>query len=137
MNTDEALAIRKITLYFTMLCALFLMLSSQFTGAILPLLFILPIIMGSIGIKRRRKSGYLIGMAIIPLAFAISVMWIRYSIGVIADRSNQIAKISANYNISVTAAGAITLSFFILSIIMISLCVILFVKLSRYKKLFK
>ena len=137
MNTDEALAIRKITLYFTMLCALFLMLSSQFTGAILPLLFILPIIMGSIGIKRRRKSGYLIGMAIIPLAFAISVMWIRYSIGVIADRSNQIAKISANYNISVTAAGAITLSFFILSIIMISLCVILFVKLSRNKKLFK
>ena len=136
MNTYEALAIRKISLYFTLLCALFLMLSSQFTGPILPLLFILPIIMGSIGMKRRRKSGYLIGMAIIPLAFAISVLWIRYSIGVFADRINQLAKISTDYNISVTAAGAITTTFFLLSIVMISISGILFVKLRRNKELF-
>ena len=111
MNIDDAIAIRKITFYFTILSALFLMLSSQFTGFILPLLFILPIFMGLIGMKRRRKSGYLIGMAIVPLAFAISVLWIRYSIRVFADRTNQIAKMSAQYNISATKAGAFTIVF--------------------------
>jgi hypothetical protein len=137
MNTYEALAIRKISLYFTLLCALFLMLSSQFTGAIMPLLFILPIIMGSIGIKRRRKSGYLIGLAIIPLAFAVSVLWIRYSIGILGDRSSQLAKISADYSISSTAAGAITIGFFLLSIAMISISALLFIKLRRHKELFR
>ena len=51
-------------------------------------------------------------MAIVPLAFAISVIWIRYSIRVFADRANQIAKISAQYNISVTTAGAYYYSLF-------------------------
>lgn len=136
MNFDELAEVRKITLYYTILCALFLMLTSQFTGPILPLLFILPIIMGSIGIKRRRKSGYLIAMAIVPLAFAISVLWIRYSMGIFADRTNQLALISADYNISVMAAGAITTGCFILSIVMISISTILFLKLRRHKEIF-
>lgn len=136
MNINEDVAIRKITLYFTILCALFLMLSSQFTGFILPLLFILPIYMGLMGIKKRRKSGYLIGMAIIPLAFAISVLWIRYSISVFNDFFNQIAKISSEFNISVTLAGVFTISFFVLSMIMIIISVIVFVKLRRHKELF-
>lgn len=136
MNIDEAVAIRKITLYFTILGALFLMLSSQFTGFILPLLFIIPIYMGLMGIKRRRKSGYLIGMAIVPLAVAISVLWIRYSISVFGDRISQIAKISAELNISGAAAQAITISFFVLSIVMISISIIVFVKLRRHKELF-
>jgi hypothetical protein len=135
MNTDETMAMRKITLYFTILCALFLMLSSQFTGFIMPLLFVFPIFMGLIGIKRRRKSGYLIGMAIIPLAFAISILWIRYSISVFSDRTI-LAKMSTDYSISVTSAGVITTTFFLLSILMISLSVIVFVKLRKNKELF-
>ncbi|MBU3111896.1 hypothetical protein [Clostridium lacusfryxellense] len=136
MDNYKSLAIRKITFYFTILCALFLMLSSQFTGAILPLLFILPIIMGSIGIKRSRKSGYLIATAIVPLSFAISVLWIRYSISVFSDFSNQISMIGIDYNISVKVAGIMTICFFVLSIIMIIISIILFVQLRKNKKLF-
>jgi hypothetical protein len=136
MNIDEVAIIRRITLYVTILCALFLMLTPQFTGPIMPLLFILPIIMGLIGVKRRRKSGYLIAMAIVPIAFSISVLWIRYSISFFADGSNQIAKLSADYNISSTMAGAMTIIFFLLSILMISLSVIVFVKLRKNKELF-
>ncbi|MBZ9688748.1 hypothetical protein G9F72_020725 [Clostridium estertheticum] len=136
MSIDDAIAMRKITFYFTLLCALFLMLSSQFTGFLMPLLFILPIFMGLIGMKKRRKSGYLIAMAIVPLSFAISVLWIRYSIRVFADRANQIAQMSAQYNISATKAGTFTIVFFLLSILMISLSVIVFVKLRRHKELF-
>ena len=136
MNIDEVTAIRKITLYFTILCALFLILSSQFTGFILPLLFILPIYMGLMGIKGRRKSGYLIGMAIVPLSFAISVLWIRYSISVFTDFFNQIAIISTDYNISVTTAGGMTISFFVLSLIMIVISIIVFVKLRKNRESF-
>ena len=136
MNIEESIALRKITFYFTILCALFLMLSSQFTGFLMPLLFILPIFMGLIGMKKRRKSGYLIAMAIVPLSFAIAVLWIRYSIRVFSDRANQIAQMSAQYNISATKAGAFTIVFFLLSILMIGLSVIVFVKLRRHKELF-
>jgi hypothetical protein len=136
MNIKDTLVMRKITFYFTILCALFLMLSSQFTGFLMPLLFILPIFMGLIGIKKRKKSGYLIAMAIVPLAFAISVLWIRYSISFFADKTNQIAKMSAEYSISATSAGAFNIVFFLLSILMISLSVIVFVKLRRHKELF-
>lgn len=136
MNIDESMAIKKITLYFTILGALFLMLSSQFTGFILPLLFIIPIYMGLIGIKARRKSGYLIGMAIIPLAFAISVMWIRYSIVVFSDMNNQISQMSTQYGISVLTMQIMTIGFFLLSIVMITLAVLLFIKLRRNKEIF-
>lgn len=136
MNIDDALALRKISFYFTLLCALFLMLSAQFTTFLMPILFILPIFMGLIGIKKRRKSGYLIAMAIVPLAFAISVLWIKYSIRVFADSANQIAQMSGQYNISTTAAGAYVIVFFLLSILMISFSVIVFVKLRRHKELF-
>ena len=137
MNIEhQVAALRKISLYYSLLCALFLILSSQFTGAILPLLFIIPIIMGSISVKRRRKSGYLIAMAVIPLAFSISVMWIRYGIVVFSDSANQFAFISTNYNISLTAAMAMTIIFFLLSLAMISISALLFVKLRKHKELF-
>lgn len=136
MNIDEAIAVKKITLYYTILCAFFLLLSSQFTGFILPLLFIIPIYMGLIGIKARRRSGYLIGMAIIPLAFSVSVLWIRYSISVFADRVNQIAKITADYGMSRTTAQVATISFFALSIVMLILAIMLFIKLRKHKELF-
>lgn len=136
MSIDEVTAMRKITFYYTILGALFLMLSSQFTGFIMPLLFIIPIYMGLMGIKRRRKSGYLIAMAIVPLAFAISVLWIRYSVSIFADRVNQIAKMSSELSIPSTAALAITISFFILSIVMVSIAVMLFLNLRRHKELF-
>ncbi|MBU3189817.1 hypothetical protein K9O30_11325 [Clostridium bowmanii] len=136
MNIEESIALKKITFYFTILSALFLILSSQFTGFLLPLLFVLPIYMGLIGIKQRRKSGYLIGIAIVPIAFAISVLWIRYSISVFADRINQIAKISEQYNISSAKAGAFTTIFFALSIALVSICVVFLVKLLRHKEIF-
>ncbi len=136
MNIDDALVLRRITFYFTILCALFLMLSSQFMGFLMPMLFILPIFMGLIGIKKRKKSGYLIAMAIVPLAFSISMLWIRYAISFFSDRTNQLAKMVAEYNISYTTAGAFNIIFFLLSIIMISLSVIVFVNLRRHKELF-
>lgn len=137
MNTNDAIALKKITFYFTILSALFLILSSQFTGFVLPLLFVLPIYMGLIGIKQRRKSGFMIGLAIVPIAFSISILWIRYSIGVFAGGINEIAKISAQYNISTAKAGAFTTIFFALSIVMVSVCVIFLVKLLKHKELFK
>ncbi|MGH4118514.1 hypothetical protein [Clostridium sp.] len=136
MNKNESETLKNISLYFTLLCALFLMLSSQFTGFIMPLLFVLPIFMALMGMKKGRKSGYLIGMAIIPIAFAISVLWIRYSIGFLSDRTNKIAEMVGQYNISMAAAGAFSMIFFLLSILMLSLSVILFVKLRRHKELF-
>jgi hypothetical protein len=136
MSIDEELAIRKITFYYSILSALFLMLSSQFTGFIMPLVFIIPIYMGLMGIKRRRKSGYLIGMSIVPLAFAISVLWIRYSINAFAAGSSQIAKMSEDISISTTTALAITIVFFMLSLVMVIISVIMFVRLRRNKELF-
>lgn len=136
MTMDEAIAIKKIRLYYTILAALFFMLSSQFTGFLMPILLLIPIIMGLIGIKSRRKSGYLIGMAIVPLGVSISVLWIRYSMTVFADSANEFAKISTDYGVSILSARVMTIGFFLLSIAMICLAVLTFMKLRKHKELF-
>lgn len=134
---DERLISKNITLYFTILCALFIAMSPQFMGFILPLIFLLPIIMALSGLKHRKKSGFLIAMAIIPLALSVSVIWIKYSISTFTNMSAEMARISTEYNVSETLAQLLTFASFILSIIMVGFCGIVFTKLLKYKKIFK
>ena len=134
---DEVLIARKISFYFTILCALFLALSPQFLGFVLPLLFIIPIFMGLFGIKHRKKTGYLIGLGIVPIAFAISMVWIRYFLSVKGNFNTELTRISNHYNISISSAQVLTFFFITLSFIMLCVSIVVFIKLIKYKKIFK
>ena len=72
--------LRKYITSFLFSAMLFLALSPQFYGFILPVLFFLPIYMGLKGVKKRSISGFYMTMSVVPVAFMTSFTWIRYGI---------------------------------------------------------
>lgn len=58
--------------------ALFLVLSPQFLGSALALVFLVPIFLGINAVKKRRALGYRMGMMLFPIALAVSVLWLRF-----------------------------------------------------------
>lgn len=134
---DERLAAKKIALLFTIVSALFLGLSSQFVGFILPIAFIIPIYMGLNGLKARRKSGFLLALAILPLGLAVSAFWIRYFVSLSENLSKSFAEISQANSLSYGMVATMTYTCSALSIVMLCCSVMLFLNLIKHKAIYK
>lgn len=85
--------LRKYITSFLFSSILFLALSPQFYGFILPILFFLPIYLGLKGVKQRSMTGFYMSMSIVPVAFMTSITWIRYGINVSQDYTKAVAAI--------------------------------------------
>ena len=85
--------LRKYITSFLFSTILFLALSPQFYGPILPILFFLPIYLGLKGVKKRSINGFYMTMSLVPVAFMTSFTWIRYGINAIGDYTNAVAAI--------------------------------------------
>lgn len=72
--------LRKYITSFLFSSILFLALSPQFYGFILPVIFFLPIYMGLKGVKQRTMTGFYMTMSVVPVAIMTSFTWIRYGI---------------------------------------------------------
>lgn len=77
--------LRKYITSFLFSAILFLALSPQFYGFILPVLFFLPIYLGLKGVKQRTVTGFYMTMSLVPVALMTSFTWIRYGINVKID----------------------------------------------------
>lgn len=76
----KTLYLRKYITSFMFSAMLFLALSPQFYGFVLPVLFFLPIYMGLKGVKNRSIAGFYMTMSVVPVAMMTSFTWIRYGI---------------------------------------------------------
>lgn len=74
----EINVLKKYILTFYLTAALFLALTPQFYGYMLPLLFLVPIALGIKGSKKRSINGFYMSMSIIPMGFMTGVTWVRY-----------------------------------------------------------
>lgn len=74
----ETNVLKNYLLAFYLTAALFLALTPQFYGYMLPLLFLVPIILGVKGSKQRSINGFYMSMSIVPMGFMTGVTWIRY-----------------------------------------------------------
>jgi hypothetical protein len=133
---DERQAAKKIALLFAIVGALFMGLSSQFMGFILPLAFIIPIYMALNGLKARRKSGFLLALGILPLGAAVSVFWIRYFISLSSDFSKSFTEISQAHSLSYGMVATLTYVSSALSVVLLCCSVMLFLNLIKYKKIY-
>ncbi|SCI21955.1 MULTISPECIES: hypothetical protein [unclassified Romboutsia] len=77
---EKTLYLRKYITSFLFCSILFLALSPQFYGFILPVLFFLPIYMGLKGVKQRSMTGFYMTMSVVPMGIMTAVTWIRYGI---------------------------------------------------------
>ena len=74
----ETNVLKNYLLVFYLTAALFLALTPQFYGYMLPLLFLVPIILGVKGSKKRSINGFYMSMSIVPMGFMTGITWVRY-----------------------------------------------------------
>ncbi|WP_434798104.1 hypothetical protein [Terrisporobacter vanillatitrophus] len=74
----ETNVLKNYLLAFYLTAALFLALTPQFYGYMLPLLFLVPIILGVKGSKQRSINGFYMSMSIVPMGIMTAVTWMRY-----------------------------------------------------------
>ena len=74
----ETNVLKNYLLVFYITAALFLALTPQFYGYMLPLLFLVPIILGVKGSKQRSINGFYMSMSIVPMGLMTGVTWVRY-----------------------------------------------------------
>lgn len=134
---ESVVVARNITVYFTIMSALFIALTPQFMGFILPILFIVPIFMGLNGIKHRKRSGFYLGLGVVPLTWAVSATWLKYLMTISGNFGSEFTRISNQYHIAFGTAQFITIFFFLLSLTMLCLSLVVFVKLIKNKNIFK
>ncbi|MGL4912427.1 MAG: hypothetical protein ACRC3Y_08345 [Romboutsia sp.] len=89
----KTIYLRKYITSFLFSAMLFLALSPQFYGFILPILFFLPIYLGLKGVKNRSISGFYMTMSLVPVALMTSFTWIRYGLNAKLDYTGAVKAI--------------------------------------------
>lgn len=74
----ETNVLKNYLLAFYLTAALFLALTPQFYGYMLPLLFLVPIVLGVKGSKQRSINGFYMSMSIVPMGIMTAVTWMTY-----------------------------------------------------------
>lgn len=86
----ETNVLKNYLLVFYLTAALFLALTPQFYGYMLPLLFLVPILLGIRGSKQRSINGFYMSMSIIPMGFMTGITWVRYGYQATKDFSKYV-----------------------------------------------
>lgn len=81
----ETNVLKNYLLAFYLTAALFLALTPQFYGYMLPLLFLVPIILGVKGSKQRSINGFYMSMSIVPMGLMTGITWVRYGYQAMQD----------------------------------------------------
>lgn len=128
-----------VNVYYTVylfMCILFIILSPQYFGAILPLMFLFPIYIGMKGMKMGSRQGFLFSISIIPMAFMTAVVWIRYGISIIFNYNESLKEMIISSGLSLNIAKFIIITFPILSFILMGLCIFQVFNAIKIRKLF-
>jgi hypothetical protein len=126
----------KIAGLFTIEGALFIALSVQFLGFILPLLFVLPIFLSLTGIKYGNKSGLYIGLGMVPLNFGVVSLWFRYFYDIKDNFTDEMKTLSEVLNIPYNLIRNLNIIAISLSIVLLFLSALTFILLIKNKNKF-
>ncbi|UPA30688.1 hypothetical protein L0P85_00685 [Terrisporobacter glycolicus] len=89
----ETNVLKNYLLAFYLTAALFLALTPQFYGYMLPLLFLVPIVLGVKGSKQRSINGFYMSMSIVPMGIMTAVTWMRYGYQAMQNFNYYVSKI--------------------------------------------
>lgn len=106
---------------FIVTAVLFMALTPQFYGPVLPLVFVIPIYAGLKGINRRSHSGFSMTLAVIPMALMSGITWIRYIFEVaLPDFNNTVESSASMWNVAPSTAQLLIIIPGILSVAMVA-----------------
>lgn len=95
--------LRKYISAFVLASILFLALTPQYYGYMLPVLFFVPIYLGLKGVKNRSITGFYMSMSVVPVALMTAFMWINNGINVLKDYNGALRAVTDD-GVSVTIA---------------------------------
>lgn len=94
---------------FYMACAiLFLALSPQYFGFILPAVMFVPIFLGVKGIKNRSYTGWMMSMSVLPVSLMTSFIWIQFGFSIMGNPEAVAAKLMETNGLSAAVAMGLT-----------------------------
>lgn len=129
--------INRYTRTFILMTALFMVLTPQFYGFILPLVFVIPIFSGLKGIKKRNRTAFLLTLAVVPMSLMTGITWIQYLLKkLMVDYTASIQAIASSYKLSQTAAGWITSVACAFGVVLVGLSIITAYQGYKYKDMF-
>ncbi|SHJ48336.1 hypothetical protein [Tepidibacter formicigenes] len=103
---------------------LFLALSPQYFGFILPAVFFIPIFLGIKGVKNRSINGLYMSLSVVPVALMTSFIWIRYGIYAFSNYQIAISKVIQDTGRSISVAKALVTIPPILALILLTLALV-------------
>ncbi|HWR60592.1 MAG TPA: hypothetical protein VN580_03225 [Clostridia bacterium] len=123
---------------FLLTAALFFVLAPQYFSFILPLIFAVPVFMGLRGIRKRVLNGLIIGVAIVPMAILVAMVWIRNAVltvstGTFGSFVNQLAQ---SYGFSFEFSKNLAIACIMLSIVMLASAVTLIYNAVKHRSMF-
>lgn len=105
---ESVALIQKYFRYFMGTSILFLGLSPQYFGFVLPALLFVPIFLGIRGIKSRSYNGLLLSLSVLPVGLMTSFIWIRYGFSIISNVDEVASKLAQSNGLSGTVAMFLT-----------------------------
>lgn len=93
--TGKTPYISKYTRMFLATSILFMALSPQYFGFILPLIFFVPIFLGMKGLRNRSKNGFRLSLTVVPVALMVAFTWIRYGLYAMQNFGKAVADATA------------------------------------------
>lgn len=132
---EKTIELRKYITSFLFSSMLFLALSPQFYGFILPVLFFLPIYMGLKGVKQRSVTGFYMTMSVVPVGIMTAVTWIKYGINACTNYSEFVQAI-VNDGVSLNLAKNLVWVGPVLGIVLLGFSLLQIYRGFKAKKLF-
>ena len=105
--------------WFLFTSILFLVLSPQWFGFVLPALFFVPIFLGSRGLKARSVNGFYMSLSVAPIGFMTGTVWAKNGLYVMSNMTTAVANNIAQTGRSEGFATILTIVPPILGVILI------------------
>ncbi|MFZ5968664.1 MAG: hypothetical protein ACOYVK_16040 [Bacillota bacterium] len=121
---------------FIITTALFLALSPQYFGFILPAVFFVPIFLGMRGVKSRSQNGLYMSLAVVPVGLMTSFIWIRYGIYAVTHYGEAVATVMADTGRSLAVSKALVAVPPLLSLLLLACALLTLYRGYKSKDLF-
>lgn len=121
---------------FLVTAMLFMALSPQYFGFMLPAVFLVPVFLGLRGSKQRSRTGWMMALAVVPVGVLVGVTWVRYGLYALANFQQVVSDTAAQLNRSVEFAKAVVIIPSFLGAVLIVMAILTAYFGYKYKKLF-
>lgn len=135
---DNLQPLNTILKSFLLTCALFFVLAPQYFSFVMPILFAVPIFLGLRGMRKRVLNGLYMGIAVVPMAILVAVVWIRNAFLTLTTGTfdNFVAQLAQSYGFSVEFTQNLAIACIGLSIVMLVSSIVLLYTAIKHRKMF-